>query len=268
MKRRSSKRRFSFFSFLIRPFLWVIGFMWEKIAFFLFAGAVLLSFFGIREILYADSYFQVASVKIYPNGILTPVQYQQVEKECTGQNLLKLDFKHLITITKANPYVKDVKIRRKLPGELEILLGVRKAVAELQLVPNGEFYTVDEEGVVVSALKNSLADTLRLTHYDYQKKRMDLFESYNKEKIQQVMSLLQAFNQHTIMKNEKVEHIAIDHLGNLTVYLLNGPAIRTCGNATFELQKLNAMQHLFQGDERNRLASLDVCGKDVVAQYR
>ncbi|MBI4388218.1 MAG: hypothetical protein HY582_04175 [Candidatus Omnitrophica bacterium] len=268
MKRRSSKSRFSLFDFLIKPFLWVIGFVWEKIAAVLFAAVVLLAFFGIREVLYADPYFQVASVKIYPNGILTSSQYQQVEKECTGQNLLKLDFKHLIIVAKANPYVKDVKIRRKLPGELEILLGVRKAAAELQLVPKGEFYTVDEEGVVVSTSKNSQIDTLILTHYDYKKKRLDLFERYNEEGIHRALGLFQAFKQHEIMKNEKVEHIAIDHLGNLTVYLVNGPAIRTCGNATFELQKLNAMHHLFQGEERNRIGSVDACGKDVVVQYR
>ena len=268
MKRRSSKRKFSVFKFIWEPFSWVVDLTWEKMPILLFVSVILFSFFGIRKVLYADPNFQITSVKIYPNGVLTPTQYHQVEHECSGQNLLTADLNKIADLIKTNPFVKGVNVRRKLPNELEILLIARQPVAELQLTPTGDIYMLDQEGIVMAVSKNPRPDILDVTHFDYQRKKLDLFERYGEESFQKIPALIKLLSENSVTRSERVQRIAIDHLGNFIVYLTNGPAIRTCADGISEIQKLNAMSRLFQTSERNRIGLVDVCGKDVVVQYR
>lgn len=243
-------------------------FLLRSIPTLVFFASLLFVSLRVRDSLYADHYFQASTIKIFPKGVLSPVEYAQLEKECRNQNLLRINLKHLEKIVAANPEVKKVKIERKLPGELSVFVVPRKPAVELSVSPKGEYYTVDEEGVVMSVNKTPNSKMIQWNHYNYRQKKLKVFDVYKDLSLKQLPAIIQAFQENEATKNEKIAAVNVDHLGEFSVKLQNGPEIKICEDPREALKKISAMGNLLYGEERNKVLYMNLCLNDVVVQYK
>ncbi|PIQ86288.1 MAG: hypothetical protein COV74_05330 [Candidatus Omnitrophica bacterium CG11_big_fil_rev_8_21_14_0_20_45_26] len=250
----------------------VIGFLfrtaWKALPFVLILTVLASAWIGAKQLLYADPYFQISAITIFPRGVLSQTEYERLETTCRSQNLLEINLDQINRIVRSNPNVKDARILRKLPNEIEISLISRNPVAQLQLMPNGHWYLLDEEGIVMEVLKAAKSEFLMLTQYDYQTNKLALFDRYRDESLPRILKFLEIFKQNSVSKNEQIDSIAIRQNDMYSIFLHKGPELRMCGNLSLGFEKIDAIEPLLKGPERFGLSYVNLCLDDVVVQEK
>ncbi len=269
MKRRGiSVRKFGFHKILLELFSWVFGIFFKCLPITIFIALLYFTFFGVRETLFADPYFQVSLLKVFPKGILTSDEYRDLEREAGGKNLLHINLERVSSVIKSNPNIKYASIVRRLPNELEIYITPRIPLTELHLTPKGESYVMDDEGIVMSVSKSPNYNLIQFSNYYYPKKKLEVLEKYQHDSLKKLPKVLQAFQENDVSKREKIDMISVDHLGNFSIFLVDGPELRICENVKANLLKLGPIANILKTDERYQLAYIDLCLNDVVVQRK
>lgn len=268
MKRRSSSSKKMKFRSFGESISRLFFFMVKAVPAFALIFLIFWIFSEARQFLYADSHFQVASFKIFPKGILTQDEYNRIEKEIGGKNLLTVDLKNISSFIKRNPYVKNVNVSRKLPQEIEIVIEPRRPLAELHLTQTGETYTLDQDGVVMSVNKIPNTNAVQLYHLFYPKKKLSLLDHYQSDSFKKLPIFLNAFKENSVTKQEILRDVSIDHLGNFSAHLHDGLELKVCQDFISNLQKLSPIANVLRTDERNALSYVDLCLSDVVVQRK
>lgn len=112
----------------------------------LFTGFVLLN----------SSFFYISEVTVTGNKSLTPEEITKAAGIPIGENIFRINLRDAAARVKAIPAVKDVRLARRLPARVAIMLTEREAVA---LVSGRDgFYGLDEGGVCIR--KVNAADPL------------------------------------------------------------------------------------------------------------
>ena len=268
MKRRSGGgyKKFSLGKFFFELLRSVFQFVWKGLpygsAFIIFYFA----FFGTHHLLHADSYFHVTVLKVFPKGILTSEEYSMLERKCRDANILDFDLTRLSNFIKTDPRVKQVTVYRHLPNELEVFMVPRKPLAQLHFSPKGDFYTIDEEGIVMEKTRFPTSGLIVLNHYDYPRKNLNMFDQYQFDAFRKFPNIISALKQNEVTKSESISEMSVDHLGNYSIFLTNGPELRICQDAAENLRKLNVMNHLIVTNEREKIEYIDLCLDNVVVQ--
>lgn len=269
VKRRiRAKSKMSLKKLLTNPLLWIGEVFWKSIPGLICLGVLFCIFLGLREILCEDTYFQITAIKVFPQGVLSSNEYQRLEKECRGRNLLSYDLKRIENYIKSNPSVRSVNVTKRLPNTVEVFITARTAIVQLRLRADGSLYLIDSEGVVMSVSDQEQRRFIILDDFNYHKKKLDLFERYSNEAMRRLPELLKAFKENRVTREEAIERIAVDHLGNFSIYLVNGPEIRMCEKPSASLEKLVPFQEALRGEQRSKIAYLNLCFNDVVIQNR
>lgn len=95
----------------------------------------------------AASYFKLG--QIHYEG-LTHLDRQVLDtliRRTAPENALLIDLKHLRQLVEAEAWVKEARLRRRLPGDLFVYVVERQPAAVASI--DGELYVVDAEGVVL-----------------------------------------------------------------------------------------------------------------------
>ncbi len=264
----SGSKKFSFLRDVFEAFNWCLGLFWKAAPLLILTAAVYSGFFGIRNVLYADPYFQINVLKVFPKGVLTSDEYTGFEREIRGRSLLGINLERLSSVIKSNPRVKRVSILRHLPAELEIFIVPRDPIASLALSPKGEFYTIDDDGVVMAISKSPAPDLIQFSNYYYSHKKLDVFDKYRDASIKALPVILKAFRENEVTKEEIIRTISMDPLGNFSIGLMGGPTLRVCDDIALGLQKLSATRNLLAPPERGRIVNIDLCLNDVVVERK
>ena len=266
MARRTGGRKGSFVKFVAGVLQAMFYFIWKTLPLTLALGFFYLTFFGVHRFLYADPYFQIRMVKVFPKGILNAEEYGILERRCANSSILDFDLKDLADFIEANPRVKQAKVYRHLPSELEIFIVPRTPLVELRLSPKGDYYELDQDGVVMAKSKMPDPALVTLEHFDYSKKSLNIFDFYDYDAYKKLPGILETFRQNKVTAEETISKIAVDHLGNYSIFLLNGPELKICQNVTENLLKLNAIGDLMNTGKRSEIEYMDLCLDDVVIQ--
>ncbi|GAB1475184.1 cell division protein FtsQ/DivIB [Bacillota bacterium] len=115
---------------------------------------ILLSAFCAGVYYFASSpFFDVDRLTVRNNSYYTEQQIIDLSEAETGGNLFRLSAEELKDRLLQDPYIKDARISKKLPGEIVIAVEERRETAA---VPYGEEYVIiDREGIV---LRNALEE--------------------------------------------------------------------------------------------------------------
>lgn len=101
---------------------------------------------GLYQFL-SSSLFDVQQITVVDNSYFTPEQIIELAEARTGENLFVADTGAMKDKLLAEPYIKNVKIQRKLPGTIVITLEERREAAA---VPNGgKFLLIDPDGMIL-----------------------------------------------------------------------------------------------------------------------
>lgn len=264
MKRRSGQRKGGLFKFLGGFIQGAFQLIWKTLPVTLTLFFFYLTFFGVHRFLYADPYFQIRTIKVFPKGILNTEEYGILEKKCSNANILEYDLSGLASFIQTNPRVKEAKIFRKLPNEIEVFITPRVPLIQVKLTPKGDYYTLDQEGIVMAKSKLPDPGLIILENFDNVKKTLTIFEQYQQEAFLKLPGILTAFRTNPVTADETISKISVDHLGNYSIFLLNGPELKICQNTEDNLVKLNAIGELIQTQKRSEIAYIDFCMDDLV----
>jgi len=104
-----------------------------------------------------DSFFTVRNVKIKGNTFISMDELSHYLKGVQGKSILSVNLKGVANKIKNHPWVRDVSVRRELPGT--IWVDVLERTPAVYVNTDSKLYIADEEGVI---LGNNSGELLRL----------------------------------------------------------------------------------------------------------
>lgn len=267
-KRSTRGKSKNIFARLIEKIFFLAYLLWKSIPTLLIAAVFYFSFFSVKDLLSADAYFQVATLKIFPRGILSDQEYQALEQRATGLNILKADLRKIRAMIEMNPKVKQADVIRKLPNELEILLTPRKPAMQLKGALRGLFYTLGEDGVVMSSSETRDLSLIELTHLDYSTRNLKPLDRYSDPAWYKLEGILEFLRKNDATKREKIDRIQVDKMGNFTISFIGGLDIVLRDTSDLTTQKMIALGNLLASEERNLIAYIDLRHIDLILKYK
>ncbi|MDZ5252802.1 cell division protein FtsQ/DivIB [Clostridium sp. LIBA-8841] len=194
-------------------------------------------------ILLKTPYFNIKKVNINNNNIITKEKVIQ-ENDVLNQNIFLLNTSALKKKILSNPYIKDVKISRKLPDELTIKVEERNATF---IVNDGADFYVLNENLVIMEKKNS-AEGLQLpvvTGLNVENRFLGEPMSTDKEKVEVLKQIGEVLNKSKV----KVNSIDVSNLNNI---VMNKGEVQILLGGTDELgEKLNKMVNILNDPAGN-----------------
>lgn len=109
----------------------------------LLAAAVAASVYYVDK----TGFFNISTIEVKGNSYLEVQKILETSKAQTGVNILTINTGDIKENLYKEPYVKEVKIKRKLPDTLEIIIKERKEKSAVSL--SGYYILMDEEGIVL-----------------------------------------------------------------------------------------------------------------------
>lgn len=93
------------------------------------------------------SYFNISNIQVYNNKIVSSEEIVKLSKINKGTNIFYLNLKSIETNVLENPYLLNVKIKRKIPNTISIDIQEREAVFYIK-TENG-YLIVDKSGIIL-----------------------------------------------------------------------------------------------------------------------
>jgi cell division protein FtsQ len=93
------------------------------------------------------AYFNVSSVKVINNNIVTSEEIINLSQVDMGTNIFFIDIKNIRTNVLKNPYILEAEVKRKLPNTIIVSISERQAVFYGKL--DDKYLIIDKNGVVL-----------------------------------------------------------------------------------------------------------------------
>jgi len=119
----------------------------------LIAGGV-LAWQAYQTLLHAEM-FQIAGVDVKGAKQVSETDLRTITGVFTGQNIFRVDLEAVVRRARANPWVQDVRIYRRLPNRISMVLTERVPYALLET--GAGRYVMDNDGVVIEKIANDNA---------------------------------------------------------------------------------------------------------------
>lgn len=162
-------------------------------------------------ILIKTPYFNIKKVNVNNNNVITKEKLIE-ENGILNQNIFLINTSALKEKMLSNPYIKDVKISRKFPDQLNIKVDERSATF---IVNDGADFYVLNENLVIMEKKNS-AEGLQLptvTGLTVESRFVGEPMSKDKDRVEVLKEIGEALNKSKI----KVNSIDISNLNNIVI---------------------------------------------------
>jgi cell division septal protein FtsQ len=114
---------------------------------------------GYQTLMHAEM-FQIAGVDVKGARQVSDAELREVAGAFTGQNIFRVDLETPVRRASANPWVKDVRIHRRLPNRISMVVTERVAFALLD-AGSGR-YVMDNDGVVIEKIAKENASEWQL----------------------------------------------------------------------------------------------------------
>ena len=210
------------------------------------------------------NYFSLEHIEVRGENLSTneAARYCDVE---LPQNTISLDVDILANhIKNIHPDLKQVKIERKLPDTLIVVINRRKPVAQAEV--HGEYYLVDSECFIICKLslrENGLpvVNGLRKSEISDTKNGICL-----SEKLRKAIDLFRTYKSIISENKYKIESVDASNSKNYVLFISNGLEIRF-GRDAFESKMRNLLLLL---GETNILDNsyIDLRFKDILVAPR
>ncbi len=132
--------------------------------------------------------FQVSGVDVKGVRQLSEADLKDIAGTFTGQNILRVDIDAAARRAKANPWIKDIRISRRLPNRISMTVVER--VPEAILETGTGLYLMDNESVVIGRLEKDGARAWPLPVIASRDCKASPGETVNSEGVAEAMTLL------------------------------------------------------------------------------
>ena len=125
----------------------------------LIAAGGLVAWKGYQALLHAKM-FQIAGVDVKGAKRVSEADLREIAGVFTDQNIFRVDLESPVRRARANPWVKDVRIYRRLPNRISMVVTERVAFALLDT--GAGRYVMDNEGIVLDRIGKENASSWQL----------------------------------------------------------------------------------------------------------
>jgi len=202
--------------------------------FFLFAGrttfclslilisSVLLHFL-INFIMHSP-YLAIKDTQFEGCHNVSPQELMMLADLKPGTNIFTVSLKGISRRISANPWVKEVKIRRTFPHILTVTVNERVPVA---LVNHKKLFLVDDEGILFKEVEaKDKADMPIITGLS--------FSQANSDRIKNIINLLKLADKEAVLPMEMVSEVNFDDQYGITIYTLQDAVPIRIGFGNYE----------------------------------
>ncbi len=158
----------------------------------------------IYLIMFHSKYFEIKTIKVIGNRILSYNDIKELAKIDYGMNIFKVNSKKIESSLLANPYIKESKIKVQYPDTVEIFIKERKIVAQIKY--QKDYLMIDKEGMVIKKGNYNpeipVVEGMKVEKYQIGKKLNDIFE---KSYLGTLLGLIEGSKSYSAIKymNEK-----------------------------------------------------------------
>ena len=240
-----------------------------KLSPLLLVGAVgFLIFWGIRQNLYADPGFRIKNLEVVPASVLPGEKLEELQKRYFNRNLFEISLQEVVRVIEEDPKIRDVRVVRSFPETLRIEAVERTPAFQIQFQSKGFFYSTAEDAVVLAVEKERNRNLLWIEAYEAREMKPQAGKRISLRGLEEAIQLAKAFWNHPLGKSEVLERVRLDHLGTVSLVLVNGPELRLGRHPMKKFHALDAVVPLLKGRDRSQIIYIDLQYQDVIVKKK
>lgn len=179
-------------------------------------------------------YFNIKTIKVSGNKNIPEKEIISLSKVTLDNNIFYINLKYIESNILSNPYIASIKIERKLPSTIQIIVKEREAVFYNN--KNNKYFVIDKDGVLLQQRADvKEMKLIKLDGIDYEKTDIGkVSEDKDKRKIDVIR------NMGNVIQNNKITSItSIDVSNSVDIKLYSGNILIKIGSPDNIDKKLN-----------------------------
>ncbi len=209
------------------------------------------------QLLLASDVFRIEQISVQGGHHLSDQKVVALSDIRTGMNTFSLDLALIGSKIEENPWVREARVQRIFPRQVDVQIEERQPVAIVNL---GYLYYLDGQGEVFKVLEaTDQLDFPVVTGFDYQKvKQCDRTCASD---LKLVVALLEELQDRQLFGLEQISEVHREPSGNFALYTLNGGVKVRLGREDFA-NKLDRLERIY-AELQPRLQILDYIDLNV-----
>lgn len=265
MPRRRTKLNFRFLKKWSRN---SASILWKSLPFAVASCFILFLFFGVRNMLHADPYFQIEKITVFPAGILNTSELHFLEMKTKGKSLLGINLKELSQSLERNPKVERAEVVRILPKQLNVYLIKRLPMLQVQMRPDGSYYLISNDQVVTAINSQARPDLLILEDYNASKKKYSVGMLYQNSYFESIRGIFLSIQNESALRNENLIKMTTDRMGNMSLFLKDGLELKVGRQLNLSPAAQMVLGSLLKSKERSEYLYLDLRYQDIIIKKK
>ena len=225
-------------------------------------------FMGLKDALYADTSLGIQKIEVTPGDSLSASQRQALDTMLRGRNIMSSDLKKVSRMLEKDPGVHRGVVVKHLPSQINVTVERRHAVACIQFISQGNCGMVSEDGIILDVIPAKNITSLTIESFESGKREPQLGMKVDVRGFNQAISFLRAYENMELSHFEVLTRIGIDHLGNVSIILGNGPQIRLGRRPMDSLKSLEKTIPLLKSEERSKIEYVDLQYDNVIVKRK
>lgn len=229
------------------------------------SGAIFLS---VRKALYADSYLSVQKITVHPPDAFSTERRARLDSSLLGKNILKVNIREVSDSLEKDPFVLKARILKKLPSELVVEVQKRQPFGFARFSPKGNFVLLSEDGMVLETVPEKSVTGLILEAFMVNIADPGMGKKVRVPGLPETVEFVKAFQDSLVARYETLTKLSLDHLGNLTIRLGQGPDVRLGRSPQQKMAALEKVLPLLQGNGREKIDYIDLIFENVIVKQK
>ena len=223
-----------------------------------FSGAlIVVGGILVVQLMLASEMFRVEQICVQGGRHLSEDQVVALSDIKTGLNTFSLDLDLIGRKVAENPWVREARVQRIFPRQIDIRIEERQPVAIINL---GYLYYLDNRGEVFKVLEaNDSLDYPVITGFDYQK--IEQRDQQSAKALKQIVGLLANLRQRDKFGLQQISEINRKANGGFTLFTLDEGVRIRLGKTDFK-EKLDRLERIYD-ELQPRLSILDYIDLNV-----
>lgn len=228
----------------------------------------LFLFFGIRQMLHADPYFQIERITVFPAGLLNSSELRFLEDKAKGKSSLEINLKELSQTLERNPKIERAEVVRILPKQLNVYLIKRMPMLQVQFNPNRPFYLISSDQIITAIIYQSRPDLLILEDYQAGKKNYSVGMLYRNANFDSLRRIFLSIQNEPSLRSENLIKMTTDGMGNISLFLKDGLELKMGKQLNLSPASQMVLESLLKSKDRGEYLYLDLRYRDIILKKK
>jgi len=265
MARRRKKFNFRFLKKWSRNLSAIV---WKTLPFGIASFCILFLFFGVRQMLHADPFFQIEKITVFPAGILSSSELQFLEMKTKGKSLMEINLKELSKNLERNPKVERAEVVRILPKQLNVYLIKRMPMLQVQTRSGGAYYMISKDQVITAIHKQARPDILVLEDHNASQKKYSVGMLYQNSNFESLRNLFILIQNEPALRKENLIKMTTDQMGNISLFLKDGLELKVGKELNLSPAAQMVLGSLLKSKSRSEYLYLDLRYRDIIIKKK